>query len=427
MFSDVNTPLYYLLLRGALLAGFSGASALVLVNQFAIVAFSAVALWLFARAGRPWFGIAALGLELASPTVLTFGLEGRFYALAQFSCFALSAAVLTRLDTRPRKHDLALFIALAAIASAAHLFGALLAGSLGAALTLISLRTSRANTVAGLTIGATATAVAAIWIVVASAAMFGADGLVNWIPSGTAWIVGQFWFMNRLLSGLTPNVVTLAAAVGVCALTPKARPYAVLFALTAILFYGLPLLASVWRPTVTGRYLAIASPALILVLMFMGWRAFQSQAALARVGASLAAVFLVIATLAAPAVAHRMIWVGRWPYDAADARGGVAGCAQPRVRVYVPAEGATGAREAVHMFSYEHAMNRPDVALVPSDEPGEDVAAYPCRLVGWGEQVFFSLPNASDADVLRELGLTNAQGAGLHVERRDMGFLLLRD
>ncbi len=98
LFADTNTPLYYLLVRAALLAGLQGAAALAVVNQFAIIVFSAIVLWLFGRAGRFWFGLAAIGITLAIPTVLTFSLEGRVYAFAQFSCLALSAAVLTRLE-----------------------------------------------------------------------------------------------------------------------------------------------------------------------------------------------------------------------------------------------------------------------------------------------------------------------------------------
>jgi hypothetical protein len=424
LLSDINTPFYYLLLRATLLTGLSGALALAAVNQFAIVSFSAVALWLFARSGRFWFGLAAIGITLATPTVLTYGLEGRFYALAQFSCFALAAAVLTRLDAGPRKYDLALFIVLALIVSASHLFGALFAGSIGGAMMLVSLRTSRQDVVLGFGVGALAIVVAAAWVMVAHAAMFEAGGLAEWIPQGASWILGQFWFMNRLLSGLTPNVVLLAGAVVCCGFALNARQNALLVALTAMLFFGLPVLASAWQPIVTGRYLTIGAPALTLMVTFMGWRAFETQTSLARVGAALAAGFLLIAVSSAPTVAHRMTWVGRWPYDAAGARAGVAGCASPRVRVYIPAEGIRG---AVHMFSYEQALAQPDVSLVSSRRPSEDVAAYPCKLIGWGEQVFFSLPNMSDAEVLQQLGLTNTEGARLHVERRSYGLLILRD
>lgn len=424
LFADINTPLYYLLLRAALMTGLSGALALIFVNQVAIVVFSTVVLWLFTRAGSFWFGLAAIGVVLASPTVLTYGLEGRFYALAQFSCFALTAAVLTRLDAGPRKYDLALFTLLAAIASAAHLFGALFVGSLSAGMILITFRTSRQDTILAFVTGAVAAVVAGAWVVVARSAMFDAGGLANWIPPGTAWLIGQFWFVNRLLSGLTPNIVLLAAAVASCALAPRSRPYALLFAFTAVLFFGLPVLASVRLPVVTGRYLTIASPALTLTAMFMGWRALESRTLPARLGAGLTAAFLVIAVSAAPSVAHRMTWVGRWPYDTAGVRAGVEGCTSPRVRIYVPAEGIRG---AVHIFSYEQAMGQRDVSLVTSRMPSEDVAFYPCRLIGWGEQVFFSPAEVTDDEVLRLLGLTNSQDAKLRVERRDYGFLVLRD
>ncbi len=316
---------------------------------------------------------------------------------------------------------------LGALASAAHLFGALFAGSTGAALTLISFRTSRKDAVLGLVIGAVATTITATWILVAHDVIFGAGNSLNWIPHSAAWIFGQFWFMNRLLAGLTPNVGLLMSAVALCMFMPRTRPYALLFALTAILFFGLPAFVSAWRPVVVGRYLTIASPALTLTAMFMAWRAFESQTVRARVSAGLAAAFLLVALFVSPTVARRMTWVGRWPYDAAGARAGVEGCANPRVRVYVPAEGATGAAESFRTFSYRLALNSPEVALVTSGMPTEDVAAYPCRLIGWGEQVYFPLADANDARVLRELGLTNRQGARLRIERRSMGFLVLRD
>lgn len=420
--ADTNTPFYYAVGRMAWLLGFEGLHALYAANQIIVAAGAGLALWLFGRAKRLWFGLAALGVALAAPPALTFALEGRYYVGAQFCCLALAAAVLTRLDSGARPGDLPLFIALSTLASLSHLFGALFAGCLGAALAALAFRRSEQETILGFAIGATACAVTAIWMSVAYSTLFGEASIVAWIPGSPEFLFGQFWFFNKMLSGIGANGFVLAVVLAACIWHTSSRTYAILFFVTLGLFCLLPLLATLWRPIIVGRYLAIAAPALTLIALFAGnsaWQSGRASAVLTAGGASLYALLLV---LSGPMVSDRMTYEGRFPFRTHLVREGLARCENARVRVYIPA--GPSLVSDVYRYAYAFALNRAEVDLVGSDQPSEDIARYPCAIIAWGEQG--DLNAETDAQMLQALGLANEAGVQLTIERDGVGFLVKR-
>jgi hypothetical protein len=426
LLSDTNTPFYYLLVRAAWLLGLSGVSAVYAANAFSVAVFSFAAWLLLARAGRPRLALALVGFAMAAPPALTYVLEARFYITAQFACFALAAGVLARLDGGPRKYDIPILGALSAAAAASHLYGALFAGVLGGAVMLISLRGRRENLIAGLTVGATACAVTALWLAVAAPVLFGPDSLVGWIPRTVDYVLGQFWFFNKMLSGFGPNAFLLGGGIVACAFVKPARPYALLFALTMFAFCAAPLLASAWRPVIVGRYLALAAPALTLMAVFAAWQGFSEETRPARVPAALICGYALMLAASGQSVAVSMTREQRWPFDGASARAGIEDCSAPRVRVFVPNLPTVGAlnQQAVYLYAYEHALGRRGARLISSRAPREDVAAYPCRLVAWGEHTG---PPADDTQLLANVGLSNNANVPLRIERRPLGFIVFRD
>jgi hypothetical protein len=432
LIADTHPPVYYMLVRLALMAGFKGASALIAVNLVTITAFGSLAAWLLVRGGRPLLAIIGAGVVLASPAVLTFALEGRNYITAQIACAALTAAALLSLDDR-KGLKLWQIGLLAAICAASHLYGALYAGALGAGFVIVSLpQKRRDNIIRGLVIGGAASLVMLVWAIIAAPVMFGGSSLVHWIPNTLSYTVGQLWFFAKMLVGPLPNVALLAAAVAIFATQKQARPVIGLMVLTGFIFVALPLLVSIKMPMLAGRYLTVAVPGLILMVLASAWAAVQSGGlrGLTPIGAGLTAVFFAVAAAGAPGVSARMLTEMRYPFDFTAARAALAGCTDARVRVLTPASQPVGAVDpaVLQHASYAIGLDRPGVKLDDSINPVADVSDYPCSLVGWGEHVItFDPRQASVETALSQLGLTNTGDVALTLTQvREHGFLLLR-
>lgn len=427
--SDTHPPLYYLLVRAAQGLGLAAQPALWAVNLLATVLFCAAAFAFLRRADHARFAVAALGAILAGPAALTFALEGRNYALAQFAAVALSAGVLSAMTRPARTRDIAVMAALAALTAATHLYGALFAGSIGAALTVVSLiAKDRTSTILGLVIGAAATAVTAGWLAVAAPVLFGDVSLVSWIPNTVGYTIGQFWLFNKMLSGAGWNAGFLALGLASCFLVRSARPYVLLLGGTALLFAALPTLASIHVPMLAGRYLGVAAPSLLLLALYAAWQAAKVARPAGRIGAGLVILFAVIAAIAAPGVATRLTQDERLTYNVKDAKDALRGCVRPKVRVRAPYVAVVGEvdQRALGMASYARALGDPRVTLESHHGPARDVADYPCRLIGWGEHMLnFDLAAADEAALLREFGLHNAGNVRLEIRKSRWGVLIL--
>lgn len=428
IFSDTNNPTYYLLLRVALLAGLEGQGAIAAANQVAVLALSAATLTIWALAKRPLFGLAALGAIFASPAAMTFALEGRFYAIAIFACVAFTAALLARIDTKSRQFDIWIYV-LAVIASASHLFSAIYVGAAAASYVLLSARTSREDAIFSLTVGATAVVVTVAWIAVAWKTLFGPTSLVSWIQDswGPTFIYGQFWFVNKMLAGVGPNVFLLVAGLAAASFGKVARPYIILLALTLAIFILLPSVASLWQPMLRDRYLSIPVSSFLLIGLFAVFRSVEDPPTLMRrAGMVLTGLFMAVLVVTSNSVAHRITNELRYPFQVAEARALLEGCANPRARIYVPALQTVGvvSQQAVYEYAYETALAWPDADLVSSRMPAEDVSAYPCQLVAWGELADFT--RVSQQELLDILNLRNDGDAPLEVRHWHMGFAVVR-
>ncbi|HEY7797165.1 MAG TPA: hypothetical protein VIA80_00250 [Hyphomonadaceae bacterium] len=433
LLADTHPPLYYLLVRAAQSLGLSEQSAMWAANGMAIVGFCLLAFALLARAGRPRFALVAIAAALASPAALTYALEGRNYSMAQFACLALTAAALAR-EKKPLTRADILLPVLAVLGAAAHLYGALFAGAFGAALTVVAFAQKRQpDLIRGLIIGASASVAVIIWLAIAAPVIFGERNLVEWIPNTLSYTVGQFWFFNKTLSGFGPNVVFLVTGLLLCLWLRTSRPAAALLALTAAVFFTLPVIASVFVPMLHGRYLAIAAPALVMLALHTAFRAADPAAATqprVRAGAVVAfSLFALIAAVFAPNAAARFNAENRYPWQGEEVRALLGNCDAPRLRVWSPDLPKVGDvdQQALYLASYRRALGRNDVVLEPSTGAVRDIADYPCDLIAWGEHTTtFGLEKADEAALLAELRLKNATAAPLSIVLHDVGFVLMR-
>jgi hypothetical protein len=282
----------------------------------------------------------------------------------------------------------------------------------------------------GLVICATAAITTGIWAAITLPLIAAPHKFVTWVPNSPSYTLGQYWFFNKTLSGWGINVALLLGGTAICAVSPFGRRYVLFFGIVALIFLILPLLVSIKRPMLAGRYLAVGAPALLLIALFAGWRTALADGRagyrLGSVGAILIALFAIAGGMAAHGVAARIHTDFRYPYNVAEVASALG--KSQRLRVLVPDWPMFGTIDVskLYEFSYRQALGRPDVSLESSLGAVRDVADYPGRVVAWGEHVVsFNLHGADLTEILERLRLTNIERRPLRVVKHNLGFILL--
>ncbi|MFT3723506.1 MAG: hypothetical protein QM773_07965 [Hyphomonadaceae bacterium] len=427
---DAHGPVYSLLVRLALTLGLGGAAALITVNLMTTAMLAAAAFWLLYRSHGLHVALAGIGVALGSAAVLTYLLEGRDYAMAQFTCLVLTAAALGQVAQRPTA-TWQVFAALGAACAALHVFAAIYAGAIGAALVVLGMiNKRRRDLAAGLAVGLGACLATFAWALAASEALFSTG--VSWISGSLTYTLGQFWYLSKMLAGAPQNALLLAGAIALCLLIRPARPYAILFVVTAAIFFGLPTLVSLVKPMLNGRYLTIAVPSLLVIAATTVVAAAQAgePRRLRATACGAGGLFFAISLGLAPSVTDRFA-AERAAYASDELVAALAPCKDRRVRVMegipiIPGRKYLSGRDVL-LYSYRSAVPLPDVLFDLSSGPVRDVADYPCSIVAWGEQIVqFPLPFPSTDAALQRLNLTNRDNIPLVVETKNAGFIVRR-
>jgi hypothetical protein len=415
---DSNPPLYFIALAGLRRLIAEPRVAFIVIDALlAALAFGYV--WRLGVRGRmPAAAIAAMAVFALNGAVACYFPEGRPYFAAMCAAFAIAFAAASATEGRGAAASLAEFALLGALASMTHVFGALFAGCIGAALLLEGVLSKRRTLIqAGFALAGGASALFALWIAFAGRSA----GNVSWIEFTPASVREAVWYVRELALGPNLAAIVMAAFLAWSALRPQLRPQFRVFAAAGALFVALPLAASFVVPLIVGRYWLVGAPALF-VLAIMAVRAHiaeastasgrgrqRAQAAAVAGVACIAMTSLFGAFAAERFTASKPTWLG-----AAEAAPIVAACPAGSVHIIgVVNRYATASGAPANRF-----VNAADPAT-----PTLDAKSARCPLIGWAEHIFREdLATAPDRELLDMLKISGEVDADVRIARRRTGF-----
>ena len=409
---DANPPLFPFLLYLVRLSGLEPIQSFMALNCLAIGVGCVASIWVSARIGELVGGVLSCALFLLSASVLTYGIEGRTYALALSLSLATSWLVISAVAKPAATHVFGLAAA-GLLAACTHVYSGLFACSLASGVAVVAtLRRSLPLWRSALALGFAAGAPLLAFVVQEHLRVRGQ----GWISFNARNVIDSLWFVERMIFG-KPLVFTPFAIVLGVSLVQRRSDVPLVFLVAWTLFAVIPLAASLLQPIVVGRYWMICAPSVIVVLTWIvghEWRGGRSHWIVAAIGAAALLGPLVFSTRTA-----RDFTTSKSVWAAAEARHWAQGCPSASVRVET-----RGGRPPIF---YAIASGLPTRLFTPGDRSIAAPMHLDCPLVGWAEHVLEPgayLANATDLQLLARLGLSSADG--LRVIRHSSGFLVVQ-
>lgn len=425
-FRDTTPPLYYTALFWFRRFIRDEHVAVVCLNISALAAALITICLASRKATMTGWALVGFAVFLCSGPVLSALLEARVYLLAL--CITLvvswfSALAVTQPDTRP---GAAAFALVGGLAGLTHLYAALFCCCSSAGLLLVCLLDRRRDVMRpAMAMGIASAIIATAFLV------WAIDLAPTWITFSLAAVSAAISEMAYQTFGFMVAVAIFAAVLASALLSKQTRPMATLFASAWIMFLLLPVLASFWRPMVTGRYLLVGAPSAIVFLLF-GVKHLTDRRP---PGASFTTVWLAIVACGALLTVMnfggyhraRLAIVSKPDWRGADlVASRVRECPRGSVHVY-PA--------LPNLFAV--AAGAPENVFVDAKSPRTEfigVAASKCDVLGWAEHVFHGehaafqenfVLTASDEELLHILRI-DAAPAEVRINRHWSGYVVTR-
>jgi hypothetical protein len=210
-----------------------------------------------------------------SEPVHYFATEGRSYASALCLVFVASWYAALAISGLPNQLNSKRAAAVGSLAALIHVYAALFCGCLAAGLLALAFFLRRRDLLQpGLVLGLSASIVFATWLIIGIHSV----DRISWLIHSTWSVLVAAVFATTLAFGVPVN--SLGAVLAVAMLTialmlaifglliAKSRALFTAFIIAISLFIFLPIMASFLRPIIFGRYWAIGSPALPVLLVF---------------------------------------------------------------------------------------------------------------------------------------------------------------
>lgn len=423
---DTNGPIYFSLIHLMQQMGLHERAAFIVLNFSVIGALLALVIVRGWTSGLKATTLSAVALVLLSAPLLVYAPEGRVYGMAMALCVALAFESGRGLaSTAIKRNDLILAGVLGALAGWMHVYGAVFAGSLAAALVVVGwlLLRRRDIILLGLVLGAATSLAFLFWIIFAFPLF---TGTTSWILFTPQWVFDAIWTLKTYVVGPTLGVAVALAFVGLSLALRHSRPAAAVLAITGGLFIAIPFAVSFKMPIFLGRYLLVAVPALLVLSAFVLRSHLVADTAprFLRSGAA----WLGVAFLAFP-MAQGLPLANYMFSERAGWRGqeivvpAIAHCPAGEIRAYSSVNLPFG-------FDY-YLQGRLKLVFTP-DAPVRDVSTIDCPVYGWAEHVVDDplggkwYETVDMARVLESFRLTNTTGVPLEIIRHRGGLVLAR-
>jgi hypothetical protein len=433
---DTNGPIYFSLVHVAQSLGFEGRAAFLAINLPVLAILLGLILWRGWRHGALAEALWTCALFLVTASALAYIAEGRVYGMTMATAAVMAFVAGVRITSpamqgREERRDMIICGVLAFLASWMHLYGTLFAGSIGAALIVAGWFAGRRWDLMrlGLVLGVSTVIGFITWIAIAFPMFSRTASQGFWLPFNMDVIKEAAWMMKEFMVGFTPVLAVAAAFIGGSLFLRASRPAALLTIVTAVLFIGLPIMASLHTVIFTGRYLLSGAPALIILFFFV-LRAHLPQVLQAgapawiRAVAAAGAVTLVSASVTGVPTAS-WHFANRWDWRGMDVIAPLLpACQEAEVRVL------NTSLSTHYGFTYllEGALTHTDAAKARS----RDVADINCAVVAWGEHnIDAELDRNWWSDVtlegaLVDFNLTNTSNIPLDIRRHVGGLVIVR-
>jgi hypothetical protein len=382
---DTNPPLYYSALFWTRLLINDERAAIVVLN---VISLSAALLWVGAASRRAdclgWALLAGAFFLLSGP-VLRYTLEGRAYLMGMCATFVaawLCALVIEMPDRRPPLLSLGFIGTLAAMI---HEYAALICVCFAAAMIVMSLFTkTRHLFIAGLTLGISTCAMTALFL------PFGLESInkIRWTELSGQSLINAYWQIRMLALQSRLSILLLIAVFFVGSMLPTTRTLAGVFGVAFFLFLLLPILISLEKPIIGGRYWLIGAPAILVFASFVTrtlvlHAAREVHASQYWGGALIGLSFFVAAdstgfAAAREDTANKLIWRG-----AKIAGPLLQHCAPKSVHVYTSWGFVPG---------FAFVARAPEELFVNAQDPATewiDSRNSNCPVLGWAEHVLY--------------------------------------
>ncbi len=430
IYPDTNPPLYFSLLYLARLL-ISGDRAAVLALNIGFLVAAGASVLLISRPAR-LVGLAAISVAafVLSGPVLTYTAEGRAYLAALAVAFVAAWCVALAVERRDDRPSLPVFAALGALGALVHVYSALFCGTLAAGLLILALwNSSRRDLILpAVALGAAASVALVAWLLTIT----GSLGRVDWMEFSRATVVGAAWYVKEITVGPRLLGLLLIFLLLLGLFQKKTRPIVMVFGIAFGLFIALPLVISLKKPMISGRYWVIGAPGIIVLLAFLArawWSQLADRGILSWPAAAVAgAIALAVATSISGFVTAREFVATKPTWKGAEiARPLLGGC--PPASVHVGRGKIEGGDASIHAFSKVGEV--PAAVFIDagyaSTQPLTPSGAR-CPVLGWAEHVLLGdgFPSrAPESELLRVLKI-QAEPGEIVVHRHRTGFVLLK-
>jgi hypothetical protein len=423
---DSNAPIYFSLIYLVQGAGLEGRAAFLVLNFIVMGSLLALLIERGWRMGMLATALSAVAVLLVSGPLLTYAPEGRVYGMAMVLCAVIAfccGGVVA--GFKVGRGELILAAVLAVLGAWMHVFAAVFAGSLAAALVMVGwLLLRRSDVVAlGFVMGSATILACILWLTFAFPLFTGSTSWMTFTPKD---VFDAVWTFKEHVAGPLAGALACIAFVGLSLLFKHSRAMALVLCITGALFFAIPVAISFKMPMFVGRYLLIAGPGLLVLLLFVLRAHLVERSASPswrnRLAALGALFFVFPITQGMPAAAYSITNRHDW-------RGS---------EIVVPAIDQCSAGEIRTLFAYprvygfEYYLDGRLTPVIAGAAPVRDLSTIDCPVYGWAEE-YKDVELGGDwyktADIPKVLSLfrlTNTNNLPLEIIRHEGGLVLAR-
>ncbi|WKL57930.1 glycosyltransferase family 39 protein [Asticcacaulis sp. ZE23SCel15] len=416
---ETNPPLHFWLLYGLRQVVPEARVAGLILNFTVVVATVAAIVMTMRRDGRAWLGYALAILFLLNTATLIYVQEVRAYMLALGLCAVL--AVLVMRFIAQGRGRVALLAVLGAVTGLSHVYGALFAGALAAALVIEGLVFRRTEVWrAGLILGVACSVPFLIWFVGVSHQEGGTLRNIGWISFAPEHIKSTIDGIVRVFVGPVWVVIIWVMALILALSSPVFRRSGLMVAVVAVIFMIGPFAISAKVPILHYRYFAVGFPALMLLLAMAVCEVWRAEPSRLRKGAA-AILVLIPVVMSLPVswveLTAKPVWRG-----AEVVRTNAQACPSQTIRGLIYPDAKV---QPIFPFTYEYLLRGTGLKVTGSDQVA-DVSDINCRIVAWVEHSGFISETTDEALLLERLNLTNRERVPLTIQRHLNGVVILK-